>query len=1246
MLSRLSVSKPFTIFVAVVIVLIFGVVSLIRMTPDLFPSINAPVAIVLTADPGASAEEAEREITEPMEQQLATLPNVDELSSVSADNYSYISIVFNDNVNMDAISVDIRDKIEQIRDQLPEGASNPVVMKINLDMLPVAVAAVSMEDKDVAEVSSFTRDELMTPLKGTEGVASVSAMGMIDDGLQIVLDQEKIDALNADIRAAINGQIDDGKSKVRKGIRKAKSGSKQIDSGKNKITDGESTANDEMASAKKKLLKQKAKLEATKTDLQAQKDQLLSQKDNIPALTELAEAAGEAIASGNPELAEIMLTEAGFESLDQLLQAIEQLQKLDVSQLDEPIKQIDKGIAQIEQALSSIESQEESMTYSLSTGYADLSAARSAVDITINQLQSTLEDIEKGRDAALDGADLDHIITMDNVSSILAAQNFSMPAGYVTDGESEVLVSIGDKIKDRAEMEGLILFDLDIDDIDPIRVRDIGYVIPAAENDETYARINGESGVLLSFTKQSVYATATVADNVTEKFEQLEKKHDGLHFTTLVNQGEYIHQVINAVLKNLILGAILAILILLFFLRDIRPTIITAISIPVSVVFALAMMYFSGVTLNMISLSGLAIGVGMLVDNSIVVIENIYRLRSLGYTIVQSALSGAVQVAGAITASTLTTICVFVPIIFVDGTTREIFTDLALTVTYSLIASLLIALTLVPAMAKGMLVRKPKKTFLGQRGRVVTKYRSIVGWALGHKMIVILGALVFLLGSSGLLLTKGFEFMPNMASPQISAQITMPENSSIDETAAVNDEIMDAVRKVDGVETAGAMLSSDTLGVMGMGDAGSDADVTETTMYIVMEEDKIDNSPKVVKILKKFEKEYDLTVQTSADTDISSYMGGNDIELTLFSDDLDALRESAQNIEERMGSMKSLEDVSDITVDRTEEIHITVDKNEAMDRGLTVAQVFQQIAAKLQKEKAATTLNLEEADIDVSIENASSEITRSELEKMKLSVDKPDGTRKRVKLTRIADISEDASLTQIAHSDQRRSISVTAAVKDGYNITKTTSQIQRIIAKEKLVSKGVEVEYAGQNEEIMHSMRQLLLMMLVGFMLVYLIMVAQFQSLRSPFIIIFSIPLAFTGGMLGLIVSGQVMSVVGMFGFVMLMGIVVNNAIVLVDCINRFRLEGQGMDEAIINAGAVRMRPVIMTALTTILGLMPLAIGIGNGAEMVQPVAIVCIGGLLYATATTLLVVPIMYRLIGRRHMQKIEDEELEIVTV
>ena len=580
-------------------------------------------------------------------------------------------------------------------------------------------------------------------------------------------------------------------------------------------------------------------------------------------------------------------------------------------------------------------------------------------------------------------------------------------------------------------------------------------------------------------------------------------------------------------------------------------------------------------------------------------------------------------------------------------------------------------------MAKGLLKKETRLTALSQTGRFMDKYRTAVRWALSHRAIVLIAAVVLLVGSSGLALMRGLSFMPSMSTPQISATIQMPKESTLKETSDTTDKIVKEVRKVDGVETVGAMLSSNTMSMMGM---SGTQDVTSTMVYVILNEDKADNGKIIAKKMDKLAKKYNCEIVTSADMDMSSMMGGSGVDIKLYSEDLTKLRSAGIAIESKLKGMKSLEDVSTIDEDSSEELHVVVNKNLAMKQGLTVAQVYQQISAKLTKESTATTLSESDTSMDVVVENSTNgKFTREDLENMKLTTSggasssaaggSSAGTglsggagsaasggsasassglsdSSEVTLSSIADIQTTASLSEINHDNQKRSLSVTASVKDGYNITHVNSDVQKMIKKEKLIPSGVKVDYGGENEEIMHSMKQMMLMLLVGLILVYLVMVAQFQSLRSPFIVIFTIPLAFTGGMLALLICGQDVSVVSMMGFVMLMGVVVNNAIVLVDCINRFRLEGMDMESAVIEAGAVRMRPVLMTAITTILGLLPLAIGFGTGAEMMQPVAIVCIGGLLYATLTTLLVIPIMYRIFAKKHMEKIQEEELEVVNV
>ena len=320
-----------------------------------------------------------------------------------------------------------------------------------------------------------------------------------------------------------------------------------------------------------------------------------------------------------------------------------------------------------------------------------------------DKLKESKESFEDSKAEAYDAADLNNILTMDSLTNILTAQNFSMPAGYITDEGERYMVRVGDAVDSVEGLKDMVLMDLGMDGVDVIHLSDVAYIAVTDNSKDSYARLNGNPGVMLSVEKQTGYSTGDVTHRVYDKFDRLKNNNEKLTVSVLMDQGVYIDMIVDSVLNNMIFGAILAILILLVFLKDIKPTLVIACSIPVSVIFAVVLMYFSGVTLNMISLSGLALGIGMLVDNSIVVIENIYRMRSEGLSARRAAVEGAKQVSGAITASTLTTVCVFAPIVFTEGITRQLFVDMGLTIGYALLASLIIALTFVPMMGSKML---------------------------------------------------------------------------------------------------------------------------------------------------------------------------------------------------------------------------------------------------------------------------------------------------------------------------------------------------------------------------------------------------------------------------------------------------------------------------------------------------------------------------------------------------------------
>lgn len=1347
MLPKLSVKKPMTIFVAVIVVIVLGIVSVFKMTPDLLPNMDFPYAIILTTYPGQTPETVESVVTKPLEQSLSTIDGVKTITSTSSDNYSMLTLEFEDGTNMDTATVDMRGNLDTIKDAWPDGVGSPYLMKINPNMMPVAMVAVDYDGYDTVQISDYVNNELKNQLEGIDGVASVSTKGIVTQKENVIISQTKIDALNAKINDALNDKfgdaekkISDAKKELQDNISKAEQGSDTIEQSINdlnsqqeevakQLADAQGKAQSgytEILNAKMQLLDQQQSLTATKQtltiayqtltqikekldSLQDEKAQLTQQietfekiyNDYKDALSKLAnpDLTDEQLAQVRAILAKIdeELDKYGFpkEELEERLnnaknaltnvdkaitQTVEALKGLDtteeklddtIAEIADKISQVDGGITQIaaavkgldnntvsvNQALSEIEKQQSLAAYQLSGGLSALNTKQSEVNSALTQLNSAQEELKSAsdelsdqKDKAKKAADMTNTVTISNVSNILTAQNFSMPAGYVSDDENiKYLVRVGDKIDGDKEMQSLALFDTGIDGIGVVKLSDVADVFIADNSDEVFTKINGNSGVVFSFSKQSDAATATVSENIAKKLNSLTQENEGLHFTTLMDQGDYIDIIINSVLQNLLMGAVLAIIILYLFLRDIKPTLIVALSIPVSVIFALVLMYFSGVTLNMISLSGLAIGVGMLVDNSVVVIENIYRLRNLGVPPVKAALNGAKQVAGAIASSTLTTICVFFPIVFIEGLTRQIFMDMALTITYSLLASLIVALTLVPAMGQRML-RKVKPVKHGMFDKMLGGYEKSIRFVLKHRAIALIAAVVLLFGSMFGAVARGFSFMPNMASTELSVTVSLDDSATMDDTIDAAQNLLDTLSEYDEFETVGVMTGS-TTSLMGLTGSvsSSDADKGSVMAYAVFKDDKVKNSES---ISKEIEAELqsidgDVVVSGSSSSSSMSAMLGNDgVSIKLYGDDLKTLQNTAKDMAEKLAAVDGIDETDNGIGATSGEIKVTVDKTKAAKKSLTVAQVYQQIAAAITSETTSSTLTNSGKDLDVVvIKDENSEVTKNNIKDIKLTYTDKEGNEKTTKLSEVAEISDSESMNSITRSDQKRYIKVSGTLKDGYTNTDVSNKAKAVFDDYKLPD-GCSIEYSGSNESTMEAVNQMLLMMLLGVILIYLIMVAQFQSLKSPFIIMFTIPLAFTGGFLGLLITGFDVSVVALLGFVMLCGIIVNNGIVLVDYINNLRLEGKERREAIVEAGKTRMRPILITAITTVLGLSTMALGIGTGSEIMQPIAIVCIGGLLYATIMTLYIVPVIYDILSKKELRKVSESDLEEIDI
>ncbi|MGN0387296.1 MAG: efflux RND transporter permease subunit, partial [Suilimivivens sp.] len=897
------------------------------------------------------------------------------------------------------------------------------------------------------------------------------------------------------------------------------------------------------------------------------------------------------------------------------------------SQLEASEKQLESGQKQIESGQEQIDSGWEQ----IKDGEEQLKESAQQLKDALEEIANSEEDLEEARENAYNQADMNGILTVDTVKSLLTAQNFSMPAGYLTEDGIDYLIRVGDKPEDIEELKKMPLMNTEMDGVDVITLEDVADVFMTDNSADIYTNVNGEPGIMVTIQKQTGYSTGDVSDRILEKFEELKAENENLSLITLMDQGIYIDLVMDSIINNVLFGAILAVLILILFLKDWRPTAVVACSIPISLITAIVCMYFSGVTLNVISLSGLALGVGMLVDNSIVVIENIYRLRNEGYSAKEAAIKGAGEVAGAIMASTLTTVCVFLPIVFTEGITRQLFVDMGLTIAYSLLASLIVALTVVPAMASGLLAKATPKKEGRFFGGLMKIYEKLLGLALRFKPVVLILALVLLITSAMAAFSKGTAFMPEMDSTQITMTLTMPKDTPLTDTAEVTDEIVEKLMEREDVVDVGAMASASSLTML---TGGGNSSTNSTTIYVSLDEEKEkDNvviaaeiNESIADILEKNDAE--VAIETSS-MDMSA-LGGSGITVQVKGRDLDTMKEIAKDVATIVEGVEGTTDVSDGMEESTGEMRIIIDRNKAIEHGLTVAQVFQQIQQKLADATSATTLETEIKEYDVYVKNANDmKLTRDLVKNLELDRTKQDGTREKVKLSDIATFETTESPNSINREKQTRYISVSAAIADGYNVGLVSDDVEEAL-KSYEIPDGYSLEMSGENETITDAMEQLYLMLLLALIFMYLIMVAQFQSLLSPFIIMFTIPLAFTGGFLGLLMSGSEVSVIALIGFVMLSGIIVNNGIVLVDYINQLRAEGMEKREAIITAGKTRIRPVMMTALTTILALSTMAFSNDMGADLSKPMSIVTIGGLIYGTLMTLVVVPCIYDLFIR----------------
>lgn len=1261
MISKFSVKKPYTVLVGVILVIVLGIVSFTRMTTDLLPDMNLPYALVITMDMGASPEEVEMDVTAPIEAAMATTSNIKNVSSASHDNYSMVILEYEQSANMDSVLIEMQQKLDQLEGSWSDSVGTPMIMQIDPDMMPIMVASADVEGMTQSEVSNYVENELVPAIESVEGVASVSTTGVLEETIQVTMNQEKIDALNEKILEKIDEQFSDAQKELDDASAEISNGKKKLESGREELANKMAAAQNEITNGKlqayvgeseiktnltlltqMKSIMEKAipVLQTAYEDGMAIQQQLqILQSAQTPEQQTQMNALLQQLAAINGTIAEQgnLLSTAGIkvQSLEDIPQAIVDM-TTKLAEINTNIALLQTAQGQIPDGKAKLDEAAAALTKGQITGILEMSEAAAQLADAEAQLAMGQTQLDEAKKTAEESANLENILTPEMLGNLLVAQNFSMPAGYVGEKDNQYMVRVGDRLESVEELENVVLIDVGLEGIEPIRLSDVATVKLVDNSAESYSKVNGNPAIMLSIEKQTGYSTGEVADRAKEKFAALERENENLRMAILMNQGVYIDIIVDSVLQNMILGAFLAILVLIVFLKDIKPTMVIACSIPLSVIFAIVLMYFSKISLNIISLSGLALGIGMLVDNSIVVIENIYRLKNEGYSVRKAAVEGASQVTGAIIASTLTTVCVFVPIVFTEGITRQLFVDIALTIAFTLTASLIVALTFVPMMAAGVLktTKEVKHDFFN---KVQSLYGKGIEIALHHKGIVFVAVIVLLVTSVFAAFSRGFSFINmNMETDQLTVTVAPKDEEVLEfeELTALSDEVVERISTIEGIETIGAMAGGGGM-MASMGGGSSDS----VTMYLLLDEEADVSTASITEQIQTLTDDMECAVSVDSSASDMTALFGSGITVQISGSDLDKLQELATEVAAIVEAEEGTIDVSDGLDNTTPSFTVRVDKEKAAEYGMTTAQVFQLVYAKMASNTSPTTISTDLKDYEVYVQTEDqAEVSLSDIKNLTFTYTDKEGNDKEISLRTIADFEEGNSLNVINRDAQTRYISVSAGVDAEHNVSLVSNSLQQKLA-ELTLPEGYAIEMTGEDEMIDDAMQQLYLMLLLAVVFIYLIMVAQFQSFLSPFIIMFTIPLAFTGGLFALFFTGNEVSVIAMIGFVMLAGIIVNNGIVMVDYINQLRAEGMSKHHAIVESGKTRLRPILMTALTTILSMSTMALGLGDGSEMMQPMAIVTEGGLVYGTLLTLFVVPCIYDAFHRE--KSMVEEEL-----
>ena len=1291
-MEKFSVKKPFTVLVAVIMVLMLGFVSISNMQTNLLPDVNTPYLMVVTVYPGASPERVESEVSDVMQNALGTVAGVEKVTATSAENYSLLLMQFSDDTDMNSAMVKVSNKVDQTTASLPSSCLTPSIIEYSLNMNAFMTAAVSREGSDVYDLSEFVSDTLVPYVERKGGVSSVSANGLIEKMVQVQLSQEKIDAINEKLLEVIDVQLADARKQLESAEAQIEAGRKEYD---RQFKNYNKTVSDTVMQQFSGQVG-----EAVET-VRKQAQALLDSVNQLIAVVQEPEIQ-QALIDVRDGLQRVMdkFNETGMKDIDSLIEIVAELRDI-TDKLTGALQQLQQRLnteagtegstaadladdLQVQQCLNTIYNTLNDVikamddvpglmsTFSDALGtysqqqmqaYMKFTEAREMLNEYEKQLAEAKQTYADAEEKAMASSDVSKLLDIDTLAQLIYAQNFSMPAGYVKDSSGKSwLLKVGEEYDSIEDISGALL--LHVDGFGDVRLSDVADVEVIDNAEASYTRLNGERAAVLKIYKGATSSASEVSDNCLSAFQELEAQYDGLHVVVLSNQGNYITIIVKSILSSMVIGAALAIIVLAIFLRDVKPTLVVGFSIPLSVLFAVVLMYFTGMDLNVMTLAGLSLGIGMLVDNSIVVIENIYRLRGRGVPAARAAVQGAKQVGMSVVASTLTSVCVFLPVVFSSSIVKSLMQPMSLCIGYCLMASLIVALTVVPAAASTVL-KKAEPKQLKWFDKIQDKYAKSLEWCFRHRALPLLAAVVLLAFCGWQVFSMGVELLPTITSNEAIVTLSTTKDLSKEDSYAIAGKAVEAMLEVDHVEEVGITTDTRVAG-MDIGQLGLPTTITDLLnaansygtyqVNVMLDESlsssEIETARQALEDALSGIEDCTAKVEISGMQELTSQLASG-LSVKIYGADAETLSQLSEKVVDIVNDTEGFANATNGLGSGDATINLQIDRDKVRSYGLTVAQVYQQIAAKLTTTTTAQTpVTVDGSTMSVQISNNLDPVTKENMMDItfETTVMSADGTTSTGTCT-LADMATwdtGSAPDSITSEDQTQYVSVTADTLDGYNTTVQARVLEKKLNEFALsdeMPEGCSFSMGGESDSVNFMVNEMVQWLALALPFVYLVMVAQFQSLLSPFIVLFTIPLAFTGGLLGMLFTGQQLTMISLMGFIVLMGTVVNNGIVFVDYANQLRLGGMERRAALIATGKTRMRPILMTTLTTVLAMLQLVFSNDMASQLMSGMAIVIICGLSYATLMTLYIVPILYDILFRKPPLNVDvgsDDELD----